>query len=153
MKAAAALVLCLGLAGCYGAPPSEDAQVAQLRGGIVDFRDQVDRFSARVSKLEQPRPNRHFRTRASWYGYREAGCRTASGEIFDPGQLTAAHRSLPFGTLVLVTNLKNGLQVCVEITDRGPYKPGRGVDLSKAAAIALDMVLDGVVPVDVEILG
>ena len=99
---------------------------------------------------EGPRVRR-FRTRASWYGYREAGCRTASGEILDPSLPTAASRTLPLGTHAIVTNLKNGLQVAVTVTDKGPYIKGRGIDLSHAAAFAIDMLTDGVVPVEVEV--
>ena len=87
---------------------------------------------------------------ASWYGPGFAGRRTSSGEVFDPGQLTAAHRTLPFGTVVRVVNLDNGRAVQVRINDRGPFKPGRVIDLSRAAAEQLDMVRAGVAPVRVE---
>ena len=78
---------------------------------------------------------------ASWYSY-QAGNRshkTASGEVFSPYKHTAAHRSLPFGTKVKVTNLRNDKTVQVVINDRGPYAKGRVIDLSKAAAKAIDM--------------
>ena len=91
-----------------------------------------------------------FEGNASWYGPGFAGRRTASGEIFDPGQLTAAHRTLPFGTVVRVVNLTNGLSVEVRINDRGPFKPDRIIDLSRAAAEVLDMVRTGVDRVRVE---
>lgn len=87
---------------------------------------------------------------ASWYGPGFAGRNTASGEPFDPAQLTAAHRSLPFGTMVQVTNQENGLQVVVRINDRGPFEPTRVIDLSHAAADAIKMVRAGVAPVVVE---
>ncbi len=76
---------------------------------------------------------------ASWYGPNFAGRLTSNGEIFDPSKLTAAHLTLPFGTLVKVTNLVNGESVVVRINDRGPYKDGRIIDLSRAAAAALGM--------------
>jgi len=91
-----------------------------------------------------------FEGKASWYGPGFAGRRTASGEVFDPAQLTAAHRSLPFGTLVRVVNLENGRSVEVRINDRGPFKPGRVIDLSRAAAERIAMVSSGVVRVRVE---
>ena len=91
-----------------------------------------------------------FEGLASWYGPGFAGRRTASGEVFDPAQLTAAHRSLPFGTRVRVTSLENGRSVEVRITDRGPFKPDRIIDLSRAAAEAIDMLRSGVAPVRVE---
>ena len=74
---------------------------------------------------------------ASYYGERYQGRTTASGEIFDMNKLTAAHRSLPFGTRVRVTNKKNGRSVVVTINDRGPFVRGRVIDVTPAAARAL----------------
>lgn len=76
---------------------------------------------------------------ASWYGPGFHGRKTANGERFDMGELTAAHKTLPFGTRVLVHNPRNGKKVVVRINDRGPYVPGRVIDLSQAAATALGM--------------
>ena len=90
---------------------------------------------------------------ASWYGRRFMGKKTASGEVFDPEKMTAAHRRLAMGTLVRVTNLKNGRQVMVRINDRGPYIPGRIIDLSRAAARTMDMIERGLAPVRMEIVG
>jgi rare lipoprotein A len=87
---------------------------------------------------------------ASWYGPGFAGKRTASGEVFDDAKLTAAHKSLPLGTKVKVTNLENGRSVRVEINDRGPFVGNRLIDLSRAAAHALGMVENGVVRVRIE---
>ena len=84
---------------------------------------------------------------ASWYGPGFQGNPTASGERFDQNRLTAAHRDLPLGSTVTVTNLDNGRKVTVLINDRGPYVGGRVIDLSKAAARRLDMVEDGVTEV------
>ena len=89
---------------------------------------------------------------ASWYGVDFHGRPTSSQEIFNMYDLTAAHRTLPFGTRVMVTNLKNGKSVVVRINDRGPFVRGRIIDLSYAAAKAIDMVIDGVVPVRLEVL-
>jgi len=75
--------------------------------------------------------------RASWYALHS---RTASGERMQPDTLTAAHRSLPFGTLIAVDNLKNGRSVTVRINDRGPFVRGRVIDLSRGAARALGML-------------
>lgn len=88
---------------------------------------------------------------ASFYGRPFHGRRTASGEIYDMFAPTAAHRTLPFGTLVQVTSLRNGRTTSVRITDRGPFVAGRVIDLSVAAARELDMVRDGVVPVEIRI--
>ena len=84
---------------------------------------------------------------ASYYGKRFHGRRTASGERFDAQALTAAHRTLPFGTRVRVINLRNGREVLVKINDRGPFRKDRVIDVSRAAADALDMVGHGVTPV------
>jgi rare lipoprotein A (peptidoglycan hydrolase) len=91
--------------------------------------------------------------RASWYGPRFARRRTASGAPFDPQALTAAHRTLPFGSKVRVTNLHNGRSVVLTITDRGPFRARREIDLSYGAARALGMVERGVATVRVELLG
>src|SRR5512140_2008979 len=80
----------------------------------------------------------------SFYGEGFEGHRTASGERFDPGALTAAHRSLPFGTCLEVENLENGRRVRVRVNDRGPYQGGRILDVSRAAALRLGMVQAGV---------
>jgi len=89
---------------------------------------------------------------ASWYGAELAGAKTASGTIFDPAKPTAAHRSLPFQTVARVTNVENGRSVKVVITDRGPYRKGRIIDVSAKAAQALGLKRDGVVTVTVEVL-
>jgi rare lipoprotein A len=87
---------------------------------------------------------------APYYGARHHGNKTASGERFDQNALTAAHRSLPFGSQVQVTNLRNNKSVVVRINDRGPYAKQRIIDLSQKAAERLGMLRDGVVPVRIE---
>jgi len=89
---------------------------------------------------------------ASWYGVPYHGRRSASGEIYDMEKLTAAHRALPFQTWVEVTNLSNGKQVNVRITDRGPFVGGRIIDLSMAAARQLDMVRSGTARVRLKVI-
>lgn len=90
---------------------------------------------------------------ASWYGAALHGNLTASGEPFNMYDLTAAHKTLAFGTKVKVTNQNNGQSVVVRITDRGPFAPGRVIDLSDAAARQINMISSGVAPVTLEILG
>ena len=90
--------------------------------------------------------------KASWYGERFQGRTTASGEPFDMYAFTAAHKTLPFHSVVRVTDPESRKSVVVRITDRGPYGKGRVVDLSWAAAHDLDMVRRGVIPVRVEVL-
>lgn len=87
---------------------------------------------------------------ASWYGPGFAGRLTANGEIFDPAQLTAAHRTLPFNTHVRVTNLANGRSVTVRINDRGPFVGNRIIDLSRAAAERIGMIGSGTARVRLE---
>jgi rare lipoprotein A (peptidoglycan hydrolase) len=89
---------------------------------------------------------------ASWYGPGFYGNRTASGEVLRPGTLTAAHRSLPFGTQVRVTNLNNGRSTVVRINDRGPFVDGRTIDLSQGAAAAIGMISSGTAPVKLEVI-
>jgi rare lipoprotein A len=90
---------------------------------------------------------------ASWYGKSLAGHRTASGERFDPSSMTAAHRSLPFGTWVEVRRVEGGASVRVRITDRGPFgHDHRIIDLAKAAADKIGIVKTGVALVDVKVV-
>lgn len=89
---------------------------------------------------------------ASWYGPGFAGKRTANGETFDPGELTAAHRTLPMPSLVRVTNLDNGKSVVVRINDRGPFANNRIIDLSQRAAELLDFARAGTAKVRVDIM-
>ncbi|HEY9734651.1 MAG TPA: septal ring lytic transglycosylase RlpA family protein [Trichocoleus sp.] len=90
---------------------------------------------------------------ASWYGPGFHGRRSASGEVFDQNAMTAAHRTLPFGTEVRVTNLSNNRQVVVRINDRGPFGHGRVLDLSAAAAQSIGLAQRGVGMVRIEVLG
>jgi rare lipoprotein A len=90
--------------------------------------------------------------KASYYASFFSGRKTANGEIYSPYKLTAAHRALPFGTVVKVTNLNNNKSVVVTINDRGPYVKGRIIDLSREAAKRIGMLHNGVVNVKVELL-
>ncbi len=90
--------------------------------------------------------------KASWYGAFHHGRPTASGEPFDMNALTAAHRTLPLGTRLRVTNLTNGRSVDVRVNDRGPAIRGRIIDLSRGAAAALDAVAAGVFPVELTLV-
>src|SRR5690242_7851743 len=90
---------------------------------------------------------------ASWYGEQFHGKQAANGEIFDMEALTAAHRTIPLGSIVRVVNLANGQYLHVRITDRGPYVNGRILDLSYAAAVQLGMDREGTAHVQIEIVG
>jgi rare lipoprotein A len=89
---------------------------------------------------------------ASWYGPGFHGRRASDGSIYDQRAFTAAHRTLPFGTRVRVTNLHTGRSVVVTITDRGPYIGQRAIDLSRAGAEALGMVRDGLAKVEIRVI-
>ena len=98
------------------------------------------------------RPSIQVDGRASYYGGRHNGRTTSSGAIFNSSRMTAAHRTLPFGTKVIVTNLENSHSCNVEITDRGPAPwTGRVIDVSEGAARCLEMIRSGVVPVRLQV--
>jgi rare lipoprotein A len=123
------VVAILGIGGCM-APPSRP-----------------------VTSVLPPQPTLKVITgRASWYGEAHHGLLTASGERYDMHALTAAHRSLPFGTRLRVTNMTNGEVVEVRVNDRGPMVAGRILDLSYAAARRLGAVGAGVIPVSITVL-
>ena len=89
---------------------------------------------------------------ASWYGGKFHGRKTASGERYNQNKMTAAHKTLPFGTNVRVKNTENGKSVVVRINDRGPFSKGRIIDLSRAAAKKLDMIKTGTAKVSIKVV-
>ncbi|QHE84121.1 septal ring lytic transglycosylase RlpA family protein [Hydrogenophaga sp. BPS33] len=129
-----ALACVLWLGGCATRAPSDD--------------EAGDPSSASSPLPQAPDDGEVFeRGMASWYGAQFHGRRTASGEAFDQNELTAAHKTLPFGTLVRVRHARTGKEVTVRINDRGPFTKGRVIDLSRAAASALGLIQTGVAPV------
>ena len=104
------------------------------------------------SRSSSSAPSYDEKGEASYYAHKFHGRTTANGETYDMYKMTAAHRTLPFGTRVRVTNLSNGRKVDLKINDRGPFVDGRIIDVSYAAARKLDMIQSGVVPVRVESL-
>ena len=102
------------------------------------------------NEVKKPTKHKSFGGHASWYGPGFHGRKTASGERFNQYALTAAHKTLPFGTRLRVTNMKNGSSVIVTVNDRGPYVKSRVLDLSKGAASAIGMA--GVAPVEIVVL-
>ena len=113
-------------------------------------------LSLKPLAVVEPPPSRevlHVSTgEASWYGPGFFGNRTASGEVFRPGTMTAAHRTLPFGTKVRVTNLWNGRSAVVRINDRGPFRAHRVIDLAHGAAHQLGLAVSGIAQVRLEVL-
>ncbi|MDB9315866.1 septal ring lytic transglycosylase RlpA family protein [Spirulina sp. CS-785/01] len=127
-----------------GAPP--------LKMSEISIRPQATPQNT-VATRTAGRGRQQHRGMASWYGPGFHGRRSASGERFNQNALTAAHRTLPFGTRVRVTNLNNGRSTVVRINDRGPFTGGRIIDLSRGAASNIGMIGSGVAPVRLEILG
>ncbi|UOG92896.1 MAG: septal ring lytic transglycosylase RlpA family protein [Candidatus Thiothrix sulfatifontis] len=137
----------------------------QLFGGVAN----ADYLVYQVSNVQQydlyekpqaayqPAPEQTNRSsnigKASYYGTQYHGRPTASGETYDMYAMTAAHPNLPFGTLIRVTNLQTGQSVTVRVNDRGPFKPGRIVDVSQAAAEQLGLLLNGTADVQLDIVG
>ncbi len=126
------------------APPlNAIARLPQIQPQIVKQAKQIVAQAVKVGSQGM----------ASWYGPGFNGRRSANGERYSQGNLTAAHRSLPFGTKVRVTNVRTGRSVIVRITDRGPHIRGRIIDLSAAAARIVGVMQSGVAPVQLEVLG
>jgi rare lipoprotein A len=119
------------------------------RSGVTYAAAAVGLLGATVQANGADTPYLEWGT-ASWYGEQFQGLETASGEIFDLNQLTAAHRQLPFGAQVRVVHLGTGAAVTVVINDRGPCIYGRDIDLSKAAAHVLGIIEQGLAPVRIE---
>jgi rare lipoprotein A (peptidoglycan hydrolase) len=154
------LAMCLGLLlsqGCamlqrpsdIAAPTDTTAQPAAPKASpapssLVPAQPTAKKSPAVQAKLPQT-------GQASWYGAQHQGKQTASGTIFDQAQVTAAHPSLPFVSKIKVTNLTNGKSVEVQITDRGPFAENRIIDLSQAAAKALEMIDSGTATVRLEL--
>ncbi len=128
------------------APFDVEVPVPDVEGNVVDLHD----FEPPIE--EQPETTVLGTGMASYYGQRFHGRRTANGERFNMHAMTAAHKTLPFGTKVRVTNASNGRSVVVRINDRGPYAHGRTIDLSRAAATEIGLIKRGHGRVQLELL-
>lgn len=135
------LFLCMQVSAAENAGAADSAGSAENAGSGVSSADQQSNQASPFSQTGY----------ASWYGGKFQGRQTASGEIFDTHKLTAAHKTLPFGTIVTVTNLKNGKKVDVRINDRGPFVKGRIIDLSMAAAREIELLGDGIGRVRIDV--
>jgi rare lipoprotein A len=139
-------------AGAVGIEPATSAAIIEL----VPLQPTTD-VTAPVSAIEEPASSAPQETvlgrgSASYYASKFNGRRTASGERFDNSDFTAAHRSLPFGSRVRVTNPANGRSVIVRVNDRGPFTRGRLIDVSRAAADELGMVARGHADVELALI-
>ena len=153
MKPLTLLLMALLLGPSVGASPSGEEFLVE---DITEIREAITIQDVRTVAPVRPLPASKLievvQGAASWYGPGFYGSTTANGERFSKGTLTAAHRTLPFGTKVRVTNLSNGRSVVVRINDRGPFKHHRVIDLAHGAASQLQMMQAGEVPVTLEIL-
>ena len=138
------LAMCLGLLLSHGCATLQAPSNTATPSQSVPVKPTTKTSPAAQTKLPQT-------GEASWYGAQHQGKQTASGKTFDQARLTAAHRSLPFGSKIKVTNLANGKSVEVEIADRGPFAENRIIDLSQAAAKALEMLESGTTTVRLEL--
>lgn len=139
------LLLAAGLFGCTPAPIYKSSP-----GAASPVKESVVRQDITPPAGNNPGAVSVQQGLASFYGREFHGRKTANGETFDMEAMTAAHRTLPFGTMIRVTNLKNGQSVTVRINDRGPFVEGRLIDLSQGAAKKIG--IDGVEQVRLEIL-
>ena len=162
LPASAAAWTCQGPAYACGAPASHQTARSAAKSRIAHraSKAKVAYRSHRRNYAEAPtRTRKSYRVAAAGGGYSGKasyywqGQQTASGARFNPSAMTAAHRSLPFGTRVRVTNRSNGRSVVVTINDRGPFTGGRIIDLSRAAAQAISMTGAGVASVSLQVLG
>ena len=153
MKPLTLLLMALLLGPSVGASPSGEEFLVE---DITEIREAITIQDVRTVAPVRPLPASKLievvQGAASWYGPGFYGRTTANGERFRKGTLTAAHRTLPFGTKVRVTNLSNGRSVVVRINDRGPFRYHRVIDLAHGAASQLQMMQAGEVPVKLEIL-
>ena len=150
MKPLTLLLMALFLGPSVGASPSSEEFVIEA---IQDNEENTGiQEAAAVRPLPASKLIEVVQGAASWHETGFYGRTTANGERFSKGTLTAAHRTLPFGTKVRVTNLSNGRSVVVRINDRGPFKYHRVIDLAHGAASQLQMMQAGEVPVKLEIL-
>lgn len=148
-----ALMLLLAGSPALASPSAEEFTVEPAETGDVILPSQPQQ--ARTTAGADRRHSRLLQVvngAASWYGPGFYGRQTASGERLRKGTFTAAHRTLPFGTRVRVTNLENGRTVVVRINDRGPFRAHRVIDLAHGAASELKMMRSGEVPVRLEVL-
>lgn len=160
LAAIAGLLAAMAAAGCSTVPANSDraegpALKAAKTGRAKSYRPFMTGRAAGYKAVAAARAGRNYSGigRASWYGRAFQGKRTASGEIFDMDNLTAAHRTMPLPSYARITNLKNGSSVIVRVNDRGPYAHNRLIDLSQRAAQLLGYHRGGLANVKVDYVG
>ena len=133
-------------------PQQSSPKITLRLAAVKDSNTQVRETLPATNLTVVPEVVRVITGEASWYGPGFYGNRTANGEVFKPGTMTAAHRTLPFGTKVRVTNLWNGRSAVIRINDRGPFIDHRVIDLGHGAASSLGLIASGVAQVRLEVL-
>lgn len=140
-----ALLLSLMFTGCSSKSVKKEPTSQEIAYTIKEINDQPPFSGSDIYEFYQ-------QGKGSWYGKELHGNATASGERFNMNDFTAAHKSLPFGTIIEVTNIKTGKRTNARINDRGPFVPGRVVDLSSAAFSSIASPSQGVVPMEIRIV-
>lgn len=159
LLAAAAAIAIAGMGGCSGGKvtPKGSTHLSTSKGGSTTKKTTTTKGattggSASSSSAAKKNSGKVEKGQASYYADKFHGRTTASGEKYDKRKMTGAHRTLPFGTIVRVTNTATGASVDVRINDRGPFKAGRVVDVSRAAAEKLGMIQAGVINCTVQVI-
>src|SRR5262245_43540762 len=154
IRVGAAAATAASLAACVQTPMvSNQSSLTSRQASLHQVRRVAYAAKRHVPGNRSPFVSRQASSGSSGVAsYYSQGNRTASGERFNPNELTAAHRTLPFGTKLRVTNLSNGQSVTVRVNDRGPFVPGRVVDVSHSAAQSLGMVGQGVAKVKLDVV-
>lgn len=133
----------------FGIKPEERPSLEEL---LLEEAEEITDMEKKIKKLGLKKTEDAYESSASWYGAKFHGRPTASAELYDRNLLTAAHKTLPLNTYVLVTNKLNGREIIVRVNDRGPFVSGRDLDLSEAAARMIGAIPSGVVPITYEVL-
>ena len=160
LLAAAAAIVLAGMGGCSGGKvtPKGSTHLSTSKGGSTTKKTTTTKgaatggSSSSSSSAAKKSGGKVEKGQASYYADKFHGRATASGEKYDKRKMTGAHRTLPFGTIVRVTNTATGASVDVRINDRGPFKAGRVVDVSRAAAEKLGMIQAGVINCTVQVI-
>jgi rare lipoprotein A len=147
ISAAICIMIVSAFLGCASTP-----RFAERPSRSQEQSSPREHESAQPEQASAEKPLLTLEGVASYYADDFHGKQTSNGETFDMNSLTAAHRTFPFGTKIRVTNLENAKTVIVRVNDRGPFKEGRMIDLSRGAAVAIDLIRTGTARVRLEVL-
>jgi len=131
---------------------SNAKEISGLLARVTEVERSISRTIDSIYQIENATVAREVvYTVASFYAEEFAGLPTSSLEIFNPDEMTTAHPRFPFGTILIIENLRNGRATVVRVNDRGPFVDGRGIDISRAAAESIGMTIDGLAPVRITV--